>query len=328
MELIDLSNLKEKSFDYKKHVVNSSDINEYIDKFHNGNIKKGYGLGISWIDKYFVAKEYEFYAVVGKKGDGKTTIQQFWFLAWSIANDLKWAVCFKENMDWSVKVNMLNLLLGEKESVVKKNNPILYERASKWVDDHFIFLDVDSMHEAVETVRCLIDEGFNIHGLVLDPVNSFDSGFSESGNEFSDGKKAGKELLNFSKKTCSVHISQHPTMAGQRQEGDVSSNQAEGGWFFNKASFTYNINRTRGTSENRMQIENVRNKLTGGGETHPEQPLVVNWSPYKVEIVCGSNVIHDIISFLKKRHNPFNISDVFNSDKEQYNASIDEAFEI
>lgn len=316
MELIDVNNIKNKDdFDYKKFIVNSNELNQYIDKFHKGKIKKGFGIGVSWIDKYFVAKENEFYAVVGKKGDGKTTIQQIWFLLWSISNGLRWVVCFKENMDWSVKVNLLNVLLGEKESDVAKRDPFLYEKASRWIDEHFIFLDVDSMYEATETCKYLIKDGVKIHALVLDPANSFDYGFSDIGNDFVDGKKAGKEILKFTKKHCSVHLSQHPTMSGQRKDGDVNSSEAEGGWFFNKASYTYNINRTRGTSENRMQIENVRNKLTGGGETHPEEPLTVHWSPYKIGIQCGGEIIEDIVLHIKKLYNPLN--EVFSEFKEE-----------
>ena len=332
MEEIKIENLKDDTFDYKKHIVNKKELNNYIDKFHKGEIKKGYGLGIDWIDKYFVAKEYEFYAVVGKKGDGKTTIQQVMFLLWSIVNGLHWVVCFKENMNWSVKVNLLTTLLGKRESYVAKENPLLYQKASDWIDKHFTFLEIDSLEEGLKVGEAMIEDNINVHAIVFDPANSFDYGFSETGNEFTDGKKSAKELLRYSKKISSVHISQHPTMSGQRKEGDVTSAEAEGGWFFNKASFTYNINRTRGTSENRIQIENVRNKLTGGGETHPEEPLIVHWSPSKIDFTCGYDSINDIVYYLRKKHNPLNevfelqenkehlptmaVSDAFGTDEE------------
>lgn len=328
MKLIDTENIQNNNFDYKKHIVSSSEINNYIDKYHKGDIKKGFGIGVEWVDKLIVAKENEFYAVVGKKGDGKTTIQKAWFLMWSIVNGVKWVCAFKENMDWSTKVGLLSQLLGDFENKVAKENPVLHKKASDWIDEHFIFIDVESIKEATEVCKGLINDGEKIHALILDPSNSFDSGFSETGNDYYDGRKTGKALLNFTKEYLTVHVSQHPTMSAQRREGDVFSYDAEMGAIFNKASFTYNINRTRGTSENRIGIENVRNKLTGGGETHPEYPLILHWSPTKIDLRHENNEIKDVIKFLKMRHNPLN--EYFDQGEHQppkiTGVSVEEAF--
>lgn len=330
MEEFNIKELNNNTFNYKKHIVDKRELNKYIEKYHKGEIKKGYGIGVDWFDKYFVAKENEFYAVVGKKGDGKTTIQQILFLMLSIVNNLHWVVCFKENMNWSVKVNLLNNLLGQKESYIAKTNPILYKKASDWIDEHFTFLEIDSLEEGLKVGEHMIKDGIKVHAIVFDPANSFDYGFNETGNDFSDGKKSAKELLKYSLNNSSVHISQHPTMSGQRKEGDITSAEAEGGWFFNKASFTYNINRTRGTDDSRIQIENVRNKLTGGGETHFENPLVMHWSPGKIGISCGHNRIDDIIQYLKKKHNPLKeaFSEFKEDKKDLPTVSINEAFEV
>lgn len=314
----------EDCLDYKKFIVSPDVINKNIDNFHSGLIKTGYGTGISVLDDYLVAKENEFFAVVGKKGDGKTTILQVQFLMWSIANGLIWVVAFKENIDWAVKVALLNLLLGDNEREVKNNNPDLHLKASEWIDKHFIFACIDSMKEGADLCRGLINDGVNVHALVLDPANSFYSGWHDTGNEFSDGKKTALELLNFTKNVCSLHLSQHPTMSGQRQEADVTSNQAEGGWFFNKASLTYNLNRTRGTNATRLSVENVRNKFTGGDETHPDNPVEITWSKYKIDLECNGRIEEDVIGFLTQRYNPLN--QVFKDSKPLPNPSVEEAF--
>ena len=315
--------------DYKKYITSPEDINKSINDFHSGSIKTGYGTGIGILDDYLVAKENEFIAVVGKKGDGKTTILQVFFLMWSIANDLIWVVAFKENMDWAVKISLLNLILGDNEKLVKKQNPLLHSLASEWIDKHFIFANIDSMKQGTELCKGLISDGVKVHALVLDPANSFYSGWHDTGNEFGDGKKTALELLNFTKEVCSVHISQHPTMSGQRQEAPVTSNQAEGGWFFNKASFTYNLNRERGTNLTMMGVENVRNKFTGGGETHPDNPVKIHWSKYSIDIECGNDKVYDVINVLKNKYNPlgqeFNKNEIQGS-KDMYLADPKDAF--
>lgn len=225
---------------------------------------------------------------------------------WSIANGLKWCVCFKENKDWGTKLNLLDLLLGARNSEVKKSDPLLYEKASVWIDEHFTFLNIDDMKTGTEVCKALIENGKQVHALVLDPANSFFSGWFDTGNEFSDGRKTAINLLHFTETVCSIHLSQHPTMAGQRKEGIVTSKEAEGGWYFNKASFTYNANRERGTNVTMIGVENVRNKFTGGGVTHPDTPLMIHWSPYKIDVECNGEKEEDVIQLLRMRHNPLN----------------------
>ena len=44
--------------------------------------------------------------------------------------------------------------------------------------------------------------------LCLDPINSSMNGWQDSGNAYADGKILGIQTSNFSKKICSVHVSQ------------------------------------------------------------------------------------------------------------------------
>ena len=135
----------------------------------------------------------------------------------------------------------------------------------------------EAFKEALDTTENIIKSGTKVVGLFLDPVNSFDNGWSETGNVHEDEKKASKKILKFSKNICSVFLSQHPTMAGQRQAEDVNSYNAEGGNYLNKAHFTWAINRDNGSSVNRISVDNVRNTYTGGGVTHPDNPLLLHY---------------------------------------------------
>ncbi len=304
-----LKDAEEDVQDYSKFLVDNKDVNNDLNDFVDGRIEHGYTLGISCFDEYYVAKKFEFYGIVGKKGRGKTTINQAIQVAHSVANDLIWVVAFQENSAWSMKLNYLNYLLCDFAKDVKKNNLPLYKKALKWVEEHFIFLKVETIKEALETTQYLIEEkDIDVHAVFLDPINSFDSGYYNSGNSYRDMVDTSKKILRHSKDVCSVHVSQHPTMSGQRQEEDVNSFQAEGGAILNKASFTYAINRDSGSSNNRISVDNVRNRHTGGNETSADNPVILNWSPTKIglgnliEGVKEQNIIHE----LKKIYNPLN----------------------
>ncbi len=304
-----LKDAEEDVQDYSKFLVDNKDVNNDLNDFVDGRIEHGYTLGISCFDEYYVAKKFEFYGIVGKKGRGKTTINQAIQVSHSVANGLIWVVAFQENSAWSMKLNYLNYLLCDFAKDVKKNNLPLYKKALKWVEEHFIFLKVETIKEALETTQYLIEEkDIDVHAVFLDPINSFDSGYYNSGNSYQDMVDTSKKILRHSKDVCSVHVSQHPTMSGQRQEEDVNSFQAEGGAILNKASFTYAINRDSGSSNNRISVDNVRNRHTGGNETSADNPVILNWSPTKIglgnliEGVKEQNIIHE----LKKIYNPLN----------------------
>lgn len=311
-------------FDYKKHIVKPEEIDKELDDFITGKIPQGFKIGKPILDDYFVCKKNEFYILTGKKGMGKTTVNQALQVMFSIVNNLVWVVAFQENSHWSMKMNYMNYLLGDYARDIKKANPVLFEKASKWVDEHFIFINVEDIKTATEVVKGLIKDGTDVHALLLDPINSFRNGWQDTGNGYTDGVVAGMNLLNFSKKYCSVHISQHPTMSGQRQDGAVTSYQAEGGWYLNKASFTYVIHRQKGSNENELIVENVRNKHTGGSETEAENPVVLYWYPTKIDIGNRQQpheIEYDVIGKLVNFYNPLNVEQ-----KEIKNVSPNDAF--
>lgn len=331
LDLIDrnkeLDENESNKLDYIKHIVKHSDIDGDISDFITGKIPKGFGTGIAPLDNHILAKKNEFYGLVGKKGRGKTTVSQSLHVMWSIVNKLTWVVAFQENSEWSMKMNYMNYLLCDFASKVKREDPVLYDLALRWVEKYFIFIDVDDIKTATTVTQGLIESGRDIHGLVLDPINSFGNGWQDTGNAHSDGVVAARRLLNFSKKWCSVHISQHPTMAGQRQQEDVNSYQAEGGWFLNKCSFTWSINRDSGSSDNRIGVDNVRNRHTGGEETNHEDPLILEWSPTGVNIgYQQGNTEYDVIRALVERYNPLGRKIKEKKKEEIPLANLEEAF--
>jgi energy-coupling factor transporter ATP-binding protein EcfA2 len=300
---------EESVFNYKDYIIKPETINKEITDFVTGRILQGFPSGISQLDNHFLCKKNEFYLLTGKKGDGKTTIHQCLEIMYSMVNNLVWVVAFQENSEWSMKVNYMGYLLGRFPKDVYREDRELYDKASDWIDKHFYFIEVEDIKTATEVTKGIIKSGIDVHGLVLDPVNSFSFGWQDTGNDYSDGKVAGVKMLRFTKKYCSIHASQHPTVSAQRSREDVTSYSGEGGWYLNKASYTYYINR-RGENENEFSVDNVRNKQTGGNTTQQENPIVIYWHPTKIDVGyrISSEIELDVIGQIRKKYNPLNQS--------------------
>lgn len=302
----DISPEEFSDFDYKKHIVNPESINKTVNDYLRGKIQRGFEIGIPCFDEHFVCKEKSLYALTGKKGKGKTTINKIIQLMQSIVNDLIWVVAFQENSDWGNKVEYLQYFLGGYAKDVERENPILYQMASDWIDKHFIFLDVETIEEAIKVTEYLVKDGVNVHAILLDPVNSFEFGYKDTGNTFSDGVYSSKKVLRWCKKNVSIYVSQHPTIRAQREKDNVTPFDAEFGFWNNKAHFTWVINRTDGTSENVISVYNVREKLTGGEPTNSNEPLIIEWFPTEINIKKGSELYENVIQYLVRKHNPLN----------------------
>ena len=317
-------------------IDDNSKMQDKLKDFLTGKIKRGYKVGVEAFDNHFAFKKNEFYVMTGKKGSGKTTINQALQVMASIVNDLIWVVAFQENENWAMRLNYMNFLLGDNANYILKAEPKRYKIVSDWIDKHFIFLNVDTLSEALDMTENLIENGTDVYGLVLDPVNSFENDLGDGGNSYSDGVKSGQHLLKYSLNVCSIFLNQHPIMSGQRQQGAITSYDGEGGWFLNKASFTYVINREDGNN-NELIVENVRNRHTGGNSTDKENPVIIEWFPTKINIRYkdGSFSSENVIQAMIMKHKPFvydgmekqakQISDA-EFDRTIPNATVTEAF--
>ena len=322
MNFLETINIEDENndFDYKKYIDKKEDVKKRLNDYLTGKIKRGYGIKLPLLDSVIVCKSNEMFACVGKKGRGKTTIQQILFLMWAMVHDLVFVLCLQENENALAFKDLLGYLLGDNPKEVLKNNPELHKKAVEWINNHFVFLkDIDDFKQATEVTEGLIKSGVKVQALFLDPVNTIDSGWYNTGNTWQDDKKTAKKLLKFAKDVCSLFLSQHPTMTAQRSSEDVTSYNAEGGHFLNKSDFTWVINRDNGSNQNRITVDNVRNKYTGGGITHPDSPLILHWFPYTIDIEHDGEYEKNIIQKIRKRFNPLkeNFEDDFSEEKKE-----------
>jgi energy-coupling factor transporter ATP-binding protein EcfA2 len=272
-----------KSESNQARVLSHSDIDNVLIKFLENKDAFSYKTNIEVFDEVFCFKMNEFYLMTGRKGAGKTTISQIIQLIGSYYCGLRWVVLYKENVEWATKFNLIQLLLGDNLWKVYRNDKMRYANAVEFINKHFIFIKADNVRAVLEHTKRMIDVGEKIYGVVIDPINSVESGYEGKGNGYADGIYLASKILDFSKEVCSVFLSQHPTMSGQRSQEDVSSFSGEGGWFLNKASFIYSTNRAQGSNTNYISIESVRNKLTGGNTTNGDRIELI-WSPTTITV--------------------------------------------
>ena len=305
----------------EKRVVSSDDINRQTRDFLEGRIELGMKTGIPVLDRHFVFKKNEFYLLTGSKGYGKSTIHQTLLLMGAISNGLKFMTSFKENSDWSMNLNLMNYLVGGWSKDYLKTNPKMYSVMEAWVSKHFMYVDADSIDELTDTAEAYIeDKGVDIFAVLADPINSYTS---KSGkNSYDVGTDNANKLLKFSMKYASVMISQHPNLSAQRTGDLISSTDGQGGQYYSKASMAYVIHREKGSSANELHIENVRTKATGGEQTDPENPIIINWSPTKIGVsyLDGSERIDDVFKYLIDRHKPFGDTSLIKEDGTQVGA--------
>ena len=281
-----------------------------LNDFYDGKIELGVRTGIEFLDRHFMWKKNEFYGWSSPKGRGKSILSLTLSLFPAIISDWKFIVASQENMIEDIKEILFNAYVGN-EYKQMRNIESLKEttrEAIDFIEKHYVFLNdnVNTVEESLVTAKHIVNNDLESdYVLILDPINTFMSGFDYGHKqiEYSNGAEIAKRVLDFSKETCTVFMTQHTIMSKQRESGGViRSADAEGGWWLNKMSFTMTSNREQGSSDNIIQIDNVRNTKTGGSETKPDEPLVFEWSKTALHISLKDTVLKQMyaVDYVKK----------------------------
>ena len=281
-----------------------------IDDFHEGRVELGVKTGIDFFDKHFMWKKNELYLLTAPKGRGKTLVTSALQVLAEICADWTWIISAQENKVEDYKENLFKYYTHRDTKELKAQDLVLYKKIQDYIDRKYIFLTgIDTVEEALVTTKFIVNRNKNkSYALFLDPINSFMAGFGYSGQvEYSNGHEIAKKVLDFSLKYCTVFVTSHTIIKKQR-EGMILSESVfgEGGWWLNKASFTMGLNREQGTNDNVLNIDNVRNRKTGGSETFKSNPIVISWKGYDIDISMKENesdVRYDVIGMLQEKFN-------------------------
>jgi hypothetical protein len=282
--------------DLNDHIAKPDSGWQRIEDYIDGKIERSVRTGVDPIDNHVAIKKNAFYLLTAPKGRGKTVIVLFLMVLAAITGKWRWIVVAQENSIDDLKENLFHYLAHMKVSVAREKYPSLYVETQNYINRYFIFLqNIDTIEQALDVSRHIVTSRPNEDfALLLDPANAFLAGWEWGTTpiDYGNGPKIAMKVLRFSMEYCSVFMTQHTIISAQRMQtssNTTDSANGEGGWWLNKASYTMGLARETGTNLNYIHTDNVRDKKTGGTETRRDNKLVIDWSPFDVNIYMEMN---------------------------------------
>jgi len=148
---------------------------DQIDKYLAEGFKPGLSTGYSFLDDYYTVEGGQLTVVTGLPGSGKSEFVDMLMVNLAEASGWKFAICSWENppavhiMKLAAKRGRMNVFKGREVNSAK------LARCTRWVNDHFLFLEDHSEEPA--TLDSILDRlraailRYGIKGAVIDPYN-------------------------------------------------------------------------------------------------------------------------------------------------------------
>ena len=150
---------------------------------------KGTSTGYSNVDEIYTVAEGQLTVVTGYPSSGKSNFVDQLMVNLGRTNDWKFALCSFENQP-EIHISRLMEIYKEKRFFDGSHRMTEAEKdeAFKWVEEHFMFLDSESVEPA--TIESILERAkiavarTGIRGLVIDPYNYIDNKSNMAETEF------------------------------------------------------------------------------------------------------------------------------------------------
>jgi hypothetical protein len=185
----------------------------------DGTIPLGLSYGWKTLDEYVLFKENSLNFILAFEGVGKTYVELHKLMALSVLYGKKFAVACGENEVSSVKRILIEAISG-KNIEYFKGNMDEFRRYKDYVNAHF-FIFKNDYHYSIEDVLKrgeVLHEMYAIDGLFIDPFSYFKRPLT---NVYSYNDDLLSKLNIYSKKTCAIFMSVHPTTDATRAPRDA-----------------------------------------------------------------------------------------------------------
>jgi twinkle protein len=173
-------------------VAGLSSASKFADRLNDLYVKgtgSGTSTGYSNVDEIYTVAEGQLTIVTGYPSSGKSNFVDQLMVNLGRSHDWKFALCSFENQP---EIHISRLMEIYKEKRFFDGSHRMTERdkdeAFKWVEEHFMFLDSESVEPA--TIESILDRAkvavarTGIRGLVIDPYNYIDNKGGQSETEF------------------------------------------------------------------------------------------------------------------------------------------------
>jgi len=173
-------------------VAGLSSASKFIDRLNDLFLKgtgKGTSTGYSNVDEIYTVAEGQLTVVTGYPSSGKSNFVDQLMVNLGRTNDWKFALCSFENQP-EIHISRLMEIYKEKRFFDGSHRMTEAEKdeAFKWVEEHFMFLDSESVEPA--TIESILERAkiavarTGIRGLVIDPYNYIDNKSNMAETEF------------------------------------------------------------------------------------------------------------------------------------------------
>jgi len=162
---------------------------ERLNDLYSKGTGSGTSTGFSNVDEIYTVAEGQLTIVTGYPSSGKSNFVDQLMVNLGKANDWKFAICSFENQP-EIHISRLMEIYKEKRFFDGSNRMTEKDKneAFKWVEDHFMFLDSESVEPA--TIESVLNRAkvavarTGIRGLVIDPYNYIDNKGGQAETEF------------------------------------------------------------------------------------------------------------------------------------------------
>lgn len=267
-------------------IENRGKWNEYLLKFHSGEITEGLGIGC-FMDEHIRYKPKQVCIILGHDNVGKSFWINWYMLTLALKYELKIAIWSGENQYGQILRDLIQMYTGHK---FKELPPEKILQFSAYLEQFFYFIDNEKMYKPKELFELFAQTDADI--CIIDPYTGLDREMSYEGNyRFMNDCR---QFVNVTGKT--LYINTHPTSEsgrssniypkGHRFEGHLKApnkNDIEGGKsFLNRCDDMFVIHRM--IKEKTMKyvteihVEKIKNTDTGGMHTPIEEPVFCDFN--------------------------------------------------
>ena len=170
-----------------KDVIYGEDVFDKAMSFYDGGFPHIEGIGIPLIDDAFKFRRGEITLLSGHGNQGKSSILKYMLLCHAALHGRKFAMFPPEDNPAEMFYNdLVEILLGADCSPRNPRRPSkqLYERAYRWVSDHFFYIYPESESPTPAYIKqrfleLIIKE--KVDGCVIDPFNQMDNDLRKAG---------------------------------------------------------------------------------------------------------------------------------------------------
>ena len=276
---------------------------ENIYKFASGELELGLRTGYPDLDEYYRFKKDQFNIIGGIYNTGKSTMIWLFKLLENTLHGMRTAFFCPENRMWTVKMSMIELLLGKKINKIYKEDKSHIQKCLTYLNREFKFIEIedDVSYKDILDVADEIISKENLDSFVIDPYNSImklcydeiDRKLGIHDYHYAVADKFKKWSMS---RRVGVTVNMHPTSEANRkvhQSGEMKGYQMPcrgvdlegGGKWGNKVDDLMIVHRYYKHSDLRIvteiHIDKIKNQWSGGRQTPDDEPVKLIYKNYE-----------------------------------------------